>query len=151
MRAHALKEESAQKLREEAVKEENGEETPTPMRKRRHAAEKARQIVKKMASDIAESGSKSRDSKKETVLPYKVPDFLPVTPEMLSTWKQELKKNGFIHCEFPNCPSRFDDWQAYRRHYIRCPCSPHDPGSYACLSCSKEYSTPEGIKWHNQT
>ncbi|XP_018415866.1 PREDICTED: zinc finger protein 512B [Nanorana parkeri] len=134
------------------VEIEDFERTPSG-RVRRRSAQVAVFHLQEIAEDeLAKEGSRKRmkedlvpDSKRLNYLRPGLPTF---NPQLLDTWKNSVKDNGFICCPNNCCEAIYSSVSGLKAHLANCNKGEHSVGKYRCLLCQKEFSSESGVKYH---
>uniref|UniRef100_A0A4W6DYV5 Zinc finger protein 512B n=1 Tax=Lates calcarifer TaxID=8187 RepID=A0A4W6DYV5_LATCA len=85
------------------------------------------------------------DSKR---LNYTRPGLPNFSPELLETWKNQVKEKGFICCTNENCEAVYSSVSGLKAHLANCSQGGGELGKYTCLICQKEFSSESGVKYH---
>ncbi|XP_076596324.1 zinc finger protein 512B isoform X2 [Chaetodon auriga] len=139
-----------------AQKESQGddfERTPSG-RVRRRSAQVAVFHLQEIAEDeLAKDWGTKRRIKDDLVpdskrLNYTRPGLPNFSPELLETWKNQVKEKGFICCTNENCEAVYSSVSGLKAHLANCSQSGGELGKYTCLICQKEFSSESGVKYH---
>ncbi|XP_035502074.1 zinc finger protein 512B isoform X3 [Scophthalmus maximus] len=139
-----------------AQKESHGEDferTPSG-RVRRRSAQVAVFHLQEIAEDeLAKDWGTKRRIKDDLVpdskrLNYTRPGLPNFSPELLETWKNQVKEKGFICCINENCEAVYSSVSGLKAHLANCSQSGGELGKYTCLICQKEFSSESGVKYH---
>uniref|UniRef100_A0A3P8WTY5 Zinc finger protein 512B n=1 Tax=Cynoglossus semilaevis TaxID=244447 RepID=A0A3P8WTY5_CYNSE len=142
------REETLEKMVQNASQVEDFERTPSG-RVRRRSAQVAVFHLQEIAEDelAKEWGTKRRikddlvpDSKR---LNYTRPSLTNFSPEILETWKNQVKEKGFICCTNEKCDAVYSSVSGLKAHLANCKLR-----KYICLICQKEFSSESGVKYH---
>ncbi|AWP09793.1 putative zinc finger protein 512B-like [Scophthalmus maximus] len=137
-------------------KESHGEDferTPSG-RVRRRSAQVAVFHLQEIAEDeLAKDWGTKRRIKDDLVpdskrLNYTRPGLPNFSPELLETWKNQVKEKGFICCINENCEAVYSSVSGLKAHLANCSQSGGELGKYTCLICQKEFSSESGVKYH---
>ncbi|MEE6514397.1 hypothetical protein FKM82_022454 [Ascaphus truei] len=131
---------------------EDFERTPSG-RVRRRSAQVAVFHLQEIAEDeLAKEGSRRRmredlvpDSKRLNYLRPGLPTF---NPQLLDSWKNRVKEDGFISCPNNYCEAIYSSVSGLKAHLANCNKGNHSVGKYRCLLCQKEFSSESGVKYH---
>uniref|UniRef100_A0A8D3A5N8 Zinc finger protein 512B n=1 Tax=Scophthalmus maximus TaxID=52904 RepID=A0A8D3A5N8_SCOMX len=138
------------------TKESHGEDferTPSG-RVRRRSAQVAVFHLQEIAEDeLAKDWGTKRRIKDDLVpdskrLNYTRPGLPNFSPELLETWKNQVKEKGFICCINENCEAVYSSVSGLKAHLANCSQSGGELGKYTCLICQKEFSSESGVKYH---
>uniref|UniRef100_A0A3B4YT87 Zinc finger protein 512B n=1 Tax=Seriola lalandi dorsalis TaxID=1841481 RepID=A0A3B4YT87_SERLL len=127
---------------------EDFERTPSG-RVRRRSAQVAVFHLQEIAEDeLAKDWGTKRRIKDDLVpdskrLNYTRPGLPNFSPELLETWKNQVKEKGFICCTNENCEAVYSSVSGLKAHLANCKL-----GKYTCLICQKEFSSESGVKYH---
>ncbi|XP_029911396.1 zinc finger protein 512 isoform X2 [Myripristis murdjan] len=151
------REKDRERDREKAAKNESlGEDferTPSG-RVRRRSAQVAVFHLQEIAEDeLAKDWGTKRRIKDDLVpdskrLNYTRPGLPNFSPELLETWKNEVKEKGFICCTNTNCEAVYSSVSGLKAHLANCSQGGGELGKYTCLICQKEFSSESGVKYH---
>uniref|UniRef100_A0A8D3A5R5 Zinc finger protein 512B n=1 Tax=Scophthalmus maximus TaxID=52904 RepID=A0A8D3A5R5_SCOMX len=129
------------------------ERTPSG-RVRRRSAQVAVFHLQEIAEDeLAKDWGTKRRIKDDLVpdskrLNYTRPGLPNFSPELLETWKNQVKEKGFICCINENCEAVYSSVSGLKAHLANCSQSGGELGKYTCLICQKEFSSESGVKYH---
>ncbi|XP_056129182.1 LOW QUALITY PROTEIN: zinc finger protein 512B [Lampris incognitus] len=132
---------------------EDFERTPSG-RVRRRSAQVAVFHLQEIAEDeLAKDWGTKRRIKDDLVpdskrLNYTRPGLPNFSPELLETWKNEVKEKGFICCTNRNCEAVYSSVSGLKAHLANCSQGDGEMGKYTCLICQKEFSSESGVKYH---
>lgn len=132
---------------------EDFERTPSG-RVRRRSAQVAVFHLQEIAEDeLAKDWGTKRRIKDDLVpdskrLNYTRPGLPNFSPELLETWKNQVKEKGFICCTNENCEAVYSSVSGLKAHLANCSQSGGELGKYTCLICQKEFSSESGVKYH---
>ncbi|KAM4610453.1 zinc finger protein 512B isoform 2-T3 [Polymixia lowei] len=132
---------------------EDFERTPSG-RVRRRSAQVAVFHLQEIAEDeLAKDWGTKRRIKDDLVpdskrLNYTRPGLPNFSPELLETWKTEVKEKGFICCTNGNCEAVYSSVSGLKAHLANCSQGGGELGKYTCLICQKEFSSESGVKYH---
>uniref|UniRef100_A0A667ZX02 Zinc finger protein 512B n=1 Tax=Myripristis murdjan TaxID=586833 RepID=A0A667ZX02_9TELE len=132
---------------------EDFERTPSG-RVRRRSAQVAVFHLQEIAEDeLAKDWGTKRRIKDDLVpdskrLNYTRPGLPNFSPELLETWKNEVKEKGFICCTNTNCEAVYSSVSGLKAHLANCSQGGGELGKYTCLICQKEFSSESGVKYH---
>lgn len=132
---------------------EDFERTPSG-RVRRQSAQVAVFHLQEIAEDeLAKDWGTKRRIKDDLVpdskrLNYTRPGLPNFSPELLETWKNQVKEKGFICCTNANCEAVYSSVSGLKAHLANCSQSGGEMGKYTCLICQKEFSSESGVKYH---
>ncbi|KAM4691532.1 zinc finger protein 512B [Rhinophrynus dorsalis] len=137
---------------EQEAELEDFERTPSG-RVRRRSAQVAVFHLQEIAEDeLAKEGGRRRiredlvpDSKRLNYLRPGLPTF---NPQLLDSWKNRVKENGFICCPNNCCEAIYSSVSGLKAHLANCNKGNHSVGKYRCLLCQKEFSSESGVKYH---
>uniref|UniRef100_A0A3B4A399 C2H2-type domain-containing protein n=1 Tax=Periophthalmus magnuspinnatus TaxID=409849 RepID=A0A3B4A399_9GOBI len=124
------------------------ERTPSG-RVRRRSAQVAVFHLQEIAEDeLAKDWGTKRRIKDDLVpdtkrLNYTRPGLPHFSPELLESWKNQVKEKGFICCINENCEAVYSSVSGLKAHLANCKL-----GKYTCLICQKEFSSESGVKYH---
>uniref|UniRef100_A0A3P8WTX1 Zinc finger protein 512B n=1 Tax=Cynoglossus semilaevis TaxID=244447 RepID=A0A3P8WTX1_CYNSE len=147
------REETLEKMVQNASQVEDFERTPSG-RVRRRSAQVAVFHLQEIAEDelAKEWGTKRRikddlvpDSKR---LNYTRPSLTNFSPEILETWKNQVKEKGFICCTNEKCDAVYSSVSGLKAHLANCSQDGGELRKYICLICQKEFSSESGVKYH---
>ncbi|KAM3618638.1 uncharacterized protein V6R79_022960 [Siganus canaliculatus] len=139
-----------------APKESQGddfERTPSG-RVRRRSAQVAVFHLQEIAEDeLAKDWGTKRRIKDDLVpdskrLNYTRPGLPNFSPELLESWKNQVKEKGFICCSNENCEAVYSSVSGLKAHLANCSQGGGELGKYTCLICQKEFSSESGVKYH---
>ncbi|XP_069382061.1 zinc finger protein 512B isoform X13 [Paralichthys olivaceus] len=145
------KEKGRERDNERAV--EDFERTPSG-RVRRRSAQVAVFHLQEIAEDeLAKDWGTKRRIKDDLVpdskrLNYTRPGLPNFSPELLETWKNQVKEKGFICCSNENCEAVYSSVSGLKAHLANCSQGGGELGKYMCLICQKEFSSESGVKYH---
>ncbi|XP_053280489.1 zinc finger protein 512B isoform X6 [Pleuronectes platessa] len=145
------KEKGRERDNERAV--EDFERTPSG-RVRRRSAQVAVFHLQEIAEDeLAKDWGTKRRIKDDLVpdskrLNYTRPGLPNFSPELLETWKNQVKEKGFICCTNENCEAVYSSVSGLKAHLANCSQGGGELGKYMCLICQKEFSSESGVKYH---
>ncbi|XP_045911783.1 zinc finger protein 512B isoform X1 [Micropterus dolomieu] len=129
------------------------ERTPSG-RVRRRSAQVAVFHLQEIAEDeLAKDWGTKRRIKDDLVpdskrLNYTRPGLPNFSPELLETWKNQVKEKGFICCTNENCEAVYSSVSGLKAHLANCSQGGGELGKYTCLICQKEFSSESGVKYH---
>ncbi|XP_030278743.1 zinc finger protein 512B isoform X3 [Sparus aurata] len=129
------------------------ERTPSG-RVRRRSAQVAVFHLQEIAEDeLAKDWGTKRRIKDDLVpdskrLNYTRPGLPNFSPELLETWKNQVKEKGFICCTNENCEAVYSSVSGLKAHLANCSQGGGELGKYKCLICQKEFSSESGVKYH---
>ncbi|CAJ1085017.1 zinc finger protein 512B isoform X1 [Xyrichtys novacula] len=129
------------------------ERTPSG-RVRRRSAQVAVFHLQEIAEDeLAKDWGTKRRIKDDLVpdskrLNYTRPGLPNFSPELLETWKNQVKEKGFICCTNMNCEAVYSSVSGLKAHLANCSQGGGEMGKYTCLICQKEFSSESGVKYH---
>ncbi|XP_061591954.1 zinc finger protein 512B isoform X1 [Cololabis saira] len=132
---------------------EDFERTPSG-RVRRRSAQVAVFHLQEIAEDeLAKDWGTKRRIKDDLVpdskrLNYTRPGLPNFSPELLESWKNQVKEKGFICCTNANCEAVYSSVSGLKAHLINCSQGGGEMGKYTCLICQKEFSSESGVKYH---
>uniref|UniRef100_A0A3B4ZCY1 Zinc finger protein 512B n=1 Tax=Seriola lalandi dorsalis TaxID=1841481 RepID=A0A3B4ZCY1_SERLL len=133
---------------------EDFERTPSG-RVRRRSAQVAVFHLQEIAEDeLAKDWGTKRRIKDDLVpdskrLNYTRPGLPNFSPELLETWKNQVKEKGFICCTNENCEAVYSSVSGLKAHLANCSQQGGgELGKYTCLICQKEFSSESGVKYH---
>nr|XP_020463756.1 zinc finger protein 512B isoform X3 [Monopterus albus] len=132
---------------------EDFERTPSG-RVRRRSAQVAVFHLQEIAEDeLAKDWGTKRRIKDDLVpdskrLNYTRPGLPSFSPELLETWKNQVKEKGFICCTNENCEAVYSSVSGLKAHLANCSQGGGEMGKYTCLICQKEFSSESGVKYH---
>ncbi|XP_029995070.1 zinc finger protein 512B isoform X2 [Sphaeramia orbicularis] len=132
---------------------EDFERTPSG-RVRRRSAQVAVFHLQEIAEDeLAKDWGTKRRIKDDLVpdskrLNYTRPGLPNFSPELLETWKSQVKEKGFICCTNENCEAVYSSVSGLKAHFANCSQGGGELGKYTCLICQKEFSSESGVKYH---
>ncbi|XP_041955554.1 zinc finger protein 512B isoform X1 [Alosa sapidissima] len=132
---------------------EDFERTPSG-RVRRRSAQVAVFHLQEIAEDeLAKDWGTKRRIKDDLVpdskrLNYTRPGLPTFDPEMLETWKNQVKEKGFICCPNGSCEAVYSSVSGLKAHLANCTQAGGAVGKYMCLLCQKEFSSESGVKYH---
>ncbi|XP_067448575.1 zinc finger protein 512B isoform X6 [Thunnus thynnus] len=150
------KEKDRERVKEKAVQNEvevDFERTPSG-RVRRRSAQVAVFHLQEIAEDeLAKDWGTKRRIKDDLVpdskrLNYTRPGLPNFSPELLETWKNQVKEKGFICCTNENCEAVYSSVSGLKAHLANCSQGGGELGKYTCLICQKEFSSESGVKYH---
>uniref|UniRef100_A0A8C7XQB0 Zinc finger protein 512B n=1 Tax=Oryzias sinensis TaxID=183150 RepID=A0A8C7XQB0_9TELE len=146
------KEQSKEKAAQTLIQEEDFERTPSG-RVRRRSAQVAVFHLQEIAEDeLAKDWGTKRRIKDDLVpdskrLNYTRPGLPSFSPELLESWKNQVKEKGFICCS-NNCEAVYSSVSGLKAHLANCSQGAGEMGKYTCLICQKEFSSESGVKYH---
>ncbi|XP_070695712.1 zinc finger protein 512B isoform X4 [Pempheris klunzingeri] len=129
------------------------ERTPSG-RVRRRSAQVAVFHLQEIAEDeLAKDWGTKRRIKDDLVpdskrLNYTRPGLPNFSPDLLETWKNQVKEKGFICCTNENCEAVYSSVSGLKAHLANCSQGGGELGKYTCLICQKEFSSESGVKYH---
>uniref|UniRef100_G1QFB0 Zinc finger protein 512B n=1 Tax=Myotis lucifugus TaxID=59463 RepID=G1QFB0_MYOLU len=128
------------------------ERTPSG-RIRRTSAQVAVFHLQEIAEDeLARDWTKRRmkdDLVPETArLNYTRPGLPTLNPQLLETWKNEVKEKGHVNCPNDCCEAIYSSVSGLKAHLASCSKGDHLVEKYRCLLCPKEFSSESGVKYH---
>ncbi|XP_040915979.1 zinc finger protein 512B isoform X4 [Toxotes jaculatrix] len=132
---------------------EDFERTPSG-RVRRRSAQVAVFHLQEIAEDeLAKDWGTKRRIKDDLVpdskrLNYTRPGLPNFSPELLESWKNQVKEKGFICCTNENCEAVYSSVSGLKAHLANCSQGGGELGKYTCLICQKEFSSESGVKYH---
>ncbi|XP_076022644.1 zinc finger protein 512B isoform X2 [Genypterus blacodes] len=132
---------------------EDFDRTPSG-RVRRRSAQVAVFHLQEIAEDeLAKDWGTKRRIKDDLVpdskrLNYTRPGLPNFSPELLETWKNQVKEKGFICCINESCDAVYSSVSGLKAHLANCSQSGGELGKYTCLICQKEFSSESGVKYH---
>ncbi|KAF7209981.1 zinc finger protein 512B isoform X2 [Nothobranchius furzeri] len=132
---------------------EDFERTPSG-RVRRQSAQVAVFHLQEIAEDeLAKDWGTKRRIKDDLVpdskrLNYTRPGLPNFSPELLESWKNQVKEKGFICCINTNCEAVYSSVSGLKAHLANCSQGGGEMGKYTCLICQKEFSSESGVKYH---
>ncbi|XP_067384139.1 zinc finger protein 512B isoform X3 [Channa argus] len=132
---------------------EDFERTPSG-RVRRQSAQVAVFHLQEIAEDeLAKDWGTKRRIKDDLVpdskrLNYTRPGLPNFSPELLETWKNQVKEKGFVCCTNENCEAVYSSVSGLKAHLANCSQGGGELGKYTCLICQKEFSSESGVKYH---
>uniref|UniRef100_A0A1A7YU76 Zinc finger protein 512B n=1 Tax=Iconisemion striatum TaxID=60296 RepID=A0A1A7YU76_9TELE len=132
---------------------EDFERTPSG-RVRRQSAQVAVFHLQEIAEDeLAKDWGTKRRIKDDLVpdskrLNYTRPGLPNFSPELLESWKNQVKEKGFICCINANCEAVYSSVSGLKAHLANCSQGGGELGKYTCLICQKEFSSESGVKYH---
>ncbi|XP_041859920.1 zinc finger protein 512 isoform X2 [Melanotaenia boesemani] len=132
---------------------EDFERTPSG-RVRRRSAQVAVFHLQEIAEDeLAKDWGTKRRIKDDLVpdskrLNYTRPGLPNFSPELLESWKNQVKEKGFICCMNANCEAVYSSVSGLKAHLANCSQGGGEMGKYTCLICQKEFSSESGVKYH---
>ncbi|KAE8293572.1 Zinc finger protein 512B [Larimichthys crocea] len=151
------KEKERERDKEKAAENKNQgddfERTPSG-RVRRRSAQVAVFHLQEIAEDeLAKDWGTKRRIKDDLVpdskrLNYTRPGLPNFSPELLETWKNQVKEKGFICCTNENCEAVYSSVSGLKAHLANCSQGGGELGKYTCLICQKEFSSESGVKYH---
>ncbi|XP_078806683.1 zinc finger protein 512B isoform X11 [Oryzias latipes] len=147
------KEQSKEKAAQTLIQEEDFERTPSG-RVRRRSAQVAVFHLQEIAEDeLAKDWGTKRRIKDDLVpdskrLNYTRPGLPSFSPELLESWKNQVKEKGFICCSNANCEAVYSSVSGLKAHLANCSQGAGEMGKYTCLICQKEFSSESGVKYH---
>ncbi|XP_040009045.1 zinc finger protein 512B isoform X1 [Xiphias gladius] len=151
------KEKERERDKEKSVQNESQgedfERTPSG-RVRRRSAQVAVFHLQEIAEDeLAKDWGTKRRIKDDLVpdskrLNYTRPGLPNFSPELLETWKNQVKEKGFICCTNENCEAVYSSVSGLKAHLANCSQGGGELGKYTCLICQKEFSSESGVKYH---
>uniref|UniRef100_A0A3Q4BXH6 C2H2-type domain-containing protein n=1 Tax=Mola mola TaxID=94237 RepID=A0A3Q4BXH6_MOLML len=118
-------------------------------RVRRRSAQVAVFHLQEIAEDeLAKDWGTKRRIKDDLVpdskrLNYTRPGLPNFSPDLLESWKNQVKEKGFICCTNENCEAVYSSVSGLKAHLANCKL-----GKYTCLICQKEFSSESGVKYH---
>lgn len=132
---------------------EDFDRTPSG-RVRRRSAQVAVFHLQEIAEDeLAKDWGTKRRIKDDLVpdskrLNYTRPGLPNFSPELLETWKNQVKEKGFICCINESCEAVYSSVSGLKAHLANCSQGGGELGKYTCLICQKEFSSESGVKYH---
>nr|XP_057907336.1 zinc finger protein 512B isoform X2 [Doryrhamphus excisus] len=81
-------------------------------------------------------------------LNYTRPGLPSFSRELLETWKNQVKENGFICCTNENCDAVYSSVSGLKAHLANCSQGGGGLAKYTCLICQKEFNSESGVKYH---
>ncbi|XP_033484930.2 zinc finger protein 512B isoform X5 [Epinephelus lanceolatus] len=151
------KEKERERVKEKAAQNvsqgDDFERTPSG-RVRRRSAQVAVFHLQEIAEDeLAKDWGTKRRIKDDLVpdskrLNYTRPGLPNFSPELLETWKNQVKEKGFICCTNENCEAVYSSVSGLKAHLANCSQGGGELGKYTCLICQKEFSSESGVKYH---
>uniref|UniRef100_A0A3P9ICM6 Zinc finger protein 512B n=1 Tax=Oryzias latipes TaxID=8090 RepID=A0A3P9ICM6_ORYLA len=147
------KEQRKEKAAQTLIQEEDFERTPSG-RVRRRSAQVAVFHLQEIAEDeLAKDWGTKRRIKDDLVpdskrLNYTRPGLPSFSPELLESWKNQVKEKGFICCSNDNCEAVYSSVSGLKAHLANCSQGAGEMGKYTCLICQKEFSSESGVKYH---
>lgn len=147
------KERDKEKAAQKASQGDDFERTPSG-RVRRRSAQVAVFHLQEIAEDeLAKDWGTKRRIKDDLVpdskrLNYTRPGLPNFSPELLESWKTQVKEKGFICCSNVNCEAVYSSVSGLKAHLANCSQSGGELGKYTCLICQKEFSSESGVKYH---
>ncbi|XP_072489345.1 uridine-cytidine kinase-like 1 isoform X4 [Notamacropus eugenii] len=81
-------------------------------------------------------------------LNYTRPGLPTLNPQLLETWKNEVKERGHVNCPNNCCEAIYSSVSGLKAHLANCTKGDHLVGKYRCLLCQKEFSSESGVKYH---
>ncbi|XP_074537349.1 zinc finger protein 512B isoform X2 [Halichoeres trimaculatus] len=147
------KERDKEKAAQKVSQGDDFERTPSG-RVRRRSAQVAVFHLQEIAEDeLAKDWGTKRRIKDDLVpdskrLNYTRPGLPNFSPEMLESWKNQVKEKGFICCTNVNCEAVYSSVSGLKAHLANCSQSGGELGKYTCLICQKEFSSESGVKYH---
>ncbi|KAM9344317.1 zinc finger protein 512B isoform 2-T3 [Pholidichthys leucotaenia] len=132
---------------------EDFERTPSG-RVRRRSAQVAVFHLQEIAEDeLAKDWGTKRRIKDDLVpdskrLNYTRPGLPNFSPELLETWKNQVKEKGFICCTNENCEAVYSSVSGLKAHLANCSQGGGELGKYTCLICQKQFNSESGVKYH---
>nr|XP_046252294.1 zinc finger protein 512B isoform X2 [Scatophagus argus]XP_046252295.1 zinc finger protein 512B isoform X2 [Scatophagus argus] len=151
------KEKERERDKEKAAQNESQgddfERTPSG-RVRRRSAQVAVFHLQEIAEDeLAKDWGTKRRIKDDLVpdskrLNYTRPGLPNFSPELLESWKNQVKEKGFICCTNENCEAVYSSVSGLKAHLANCSQGDGELGKYTCLICQKEFSSESGVKYH---
>ncbi|KAM7411735.1 hypothetical protein PAMA_021626 [Pampus argenteus] len=150
------KEKDRDRVKEKAAQNEvevDFERTPSG-RVRRRSAQVAVFHLQEIAEDeLAKDWGTKRRIKDDLVpdskrLNYTRPGLPNFSPELLESWKNQVKEKGFICCTNENCEAVYSSVSGLKAHLANCSQGGGELGKYTCLICQKEFSSESGVKYH---
>ncbi|XP_068606954.1 zinc finger protein 512B [Brachionichthys hirsutus] len=129
------------------------ERTPSG-RVRRRSAQVAVFHLQEIAEDeLAKDWGTKRRIKDDLVpdskrLNYTRPGLPNFSPELLESWKNQVKEQGFVCCTNENCEAVYSSVSGLKAHLANCSQGGGELGKYTCLICQKEFSSESGVKYH---
>lgn len=123
-------------------------------RVRRRSAQVAVFHLQEIAEDeLAKDWGTKRRIKDDLVpdtkrLNYTRPGLPHFSPELLETWKNQVKEKGFICCINESCEAVYSSVSGLKAHLANCSQGGGELGKYTCLICQKEFSSESGVKYH---
>ncbi|XP_061909725.1 zinc finger protein 512B [Entelurus aequoreus] len=133
--------------------EEDFERTPSG-RVRRRSAQVAVFHLQEIAEDeLAKDWGTKRRIKDDLVpdskrLNYTRPGLPNFSRDLLETWKNQVKENGFICCTNENCDAVYSSVSGLKAHLANCSQGDGGLAKYTCLICQKEFNSESGVKYH---
>ncbi|XP_075884625.1 zinc finger protein 512B isoform X3 [Nelusetta ayraudi] len=141
--------------KEKATHNESDDLERTPSgRVRRRSAQVAVFHLQEIAEDeLAKDWGTKRRIKDDLVpdskrLNYTRPGLPNFSPELLESWKNQVKEKGFICCTNENCEAVYSSVSGLKAHLANCSQGGGELGKYTCLICQKEFSSESGVKYH---
>uniref|UniRef100_UPI0037E8B430 zinc finger protein 512B isoform X3 n=1 Tax=Semicossyphus pulcher TaxID=241346 RepID=UPI0037E8B430 len=147
------KERDKEKAAQNESQGDDFERTPSG-RVRRRSAQVAVFHLQEIAEDeLAKDWGTKRRIKDDLVpdskrLNYTRPGLPNFSPELLETWKNQVKEKGFICCTNVNCEAVYSSVSGLKAHLANCSQGGGELGKYTCLICQKEFSSESGVKYH---
>ncbi|TMS16033.1 Zinc finger protein 512B [Larimichthys crocea] len=147
------RERDKEKAAENKSQGDDFERTPSG-RVRRRSAQVAVFHLQEIAEDeLAKDWGTKRRIKDDLVpdskrLNYTRPGLPNFSPELLETWKNQVKEKGFICCTNENCEAVYSSVSGLKAHLANCSQGGGELGKYTCLICQKEFSSESGVKYH---
>uniref|UniRef100_A0A8C6T2S4 Zinc finger protein 512B n=1 Tax=Neogobius melanostomus TaxID=47308 RepID=A0A8C6T2S4_9GOBI len=132
---------------------EDFDRTPSG-RVRRRSAQVAVFHLQEIAEDeLAKDWGTKRRIKDDLVpdskrLNYTRPGLPHFSPELLESWKNQVKEKGFICCINESCEAVYSSVSGLKAHLANCSQGGGELGKYTCLICQKEFSSESGVKYH---
>uniref|UniRef100_A0A3Q3XJT7 C2H2-type domain-containing protein n=1 Tax=Mola mola TaxID=94237 RepID=A0A3Q3XJT7_MOLML len=123
-------------------------------RVRRRSAQVAVFHLQEIAEDeLAKDWGTKRRIKDDLVpdskrLNYTRPGLPNFSPDLLESWKNQVKEKGFICCTNENCEAVYSSVSGLKAHLANCSQGGGELGKYTCLICQKEFSSESGVKYH---
>ncbi|XP_053706002.1 zinc finger protein 512B isoform X1 [Synchiropus splendidus] len=133
--------------------QEDFERTPSG-RVRRRSAQVAVFHLQEIAEDeLAKDWGTKRRNKDDLVpdskrLNYTRPGLPNFSPELIETWKNQVKEKGFICCTNENCEAVYSSVSGLKAHLANCSQRGGELGKYTCLICQKAFNSESGVKYH---
>ncbi|XP_068198125.1 zinc finger protein 512B isoform X2 [Antennarius striatus] len=147
------REKEKEKASQNASQGDDFERTPSG-RVRRRSAQVAVFHLQEIAEDeLAKDWGTKRRIKDDLVpdskrLNYTRPGLPNFSPELLETWKNQVKEQGFVCCTNESCEAVYSSVSGLKAHLANCSQGGGELGKYTCLICQKEFSSESGVKYH---